>query len=294
MSRNAYHKRYQGDILNAYVGLTLEERGAYDTLLELMYDRLMPIPNDIRWIAGWFGCSTRKAKAVIDVLLERGKIYRLETGEISNKRFEIEREKRANYSRTQAENASKPKSIAAETPSTVNENKEIEKPNENEASAYQKPITINHKPEATTAEDVAPAVAVGKRCAEIMGVADDPRWLGNYSTGMVWLAEGFDPELDIYPTVTAIVASMRHKKRPMPGSLKYFTNAIRERYLERRGGAIATRPVEFVTVSQGTPEHRAWLSYFKSQGRKTKFLETLKEMAVPTPWPPTEAMKQTA
>lgn len=105
MSRTVWHKRFHGDALNGYMGLSLEERGAYTTLLDLMYDSdwEIGIPDRERWVAGHLNVSTRRWNALRKSLLEAGKIDIVD-GFISNFRYRKERENALNISRKRAEN----------------------------------------------------------------------------------------------------------------------------------------------------------------------------------------------
>lgn len=102
MKGNPWHKRYHSDALSGYMGLSLEERGAYTTLLDMLYDRGEPIPENERLLAGYFGVSVRKARALIGSLVEKRKIVRTGDGFLTNKRFESE----LKTSRKHAENGS--------------------------------------------------------------------------------------------------------------------------------------------------------------------------------------------
>jgi len=107
MSGNPWHKRYHSNALSGYMALTLEERGAYTTLLDMLYDRGEPIVENERLIAGYLGVSLRKARAVLESLIEKGKIRRVDGGLLTNDRFEKERENDAKTTRKLAENGSK-------------------------------------------------------------------------------------------------------------------------------------------------------------------------------------------
>lgn len=72
-----WYARYHRDALDGMLSLTLEERGAYNTLLDLIYSRGQPIPDDGRWLAGWMGCSLRKWNTIRAGLIFRGKIHAL-------------------------------------------------------------------------------------------------------------------------------------------------------------------------------------------------------------------------
>ncbi|QCN95863.1 helix-turn-helix domain-containing protein [Azospirillum argentinense] len=78
-------------------------------------------------------------------------------------------------------------------------------------------------------------VTVGMQVLRIVGVADDPNWLGNYSRVSKWLADGADPEQDIFPTVERIMA--RRGAQGPPRSLEYFDRAIADAIASR------TRPL---------------------------------------------------
>lgn len=74
MSRLDWHPRYHRDALEGMRGLSLEDRGAYTTLLDLMYDRAAGVPDDERFVAGWLGCSVRLWRAIRDRLIRAGKV----------------------------------------------------------------------------------------------------------------------------------------------------------------------------------------------------------------------------
>lgn len=111
MSRRTmpYHRRYHGDALQGYRKLTLEERGAYTTILDLIYDEGGPIDNNRRWLAGELNCSLRKVDSLLSALLSVRKIYITPAGKISNHRCEQELENALTISRKRSENASKPR-----------------------------------------------------------------------------------------------------------------------------------------------------------------------------------------
>lgn len=54
--------------------LSLELRGAYNTLLDLIYDRGGPVPDDDRWLAGNMGVTVRRWKQLRAELVSTGRI----------------------------------------------------------------------------------------------------------------------------------------------------------------------------------------------------------------------------
>jgi len=86
MSALPYHKRYHGDALTGFMALTLEERGAYQTLLDMMYDRGGPLIDNERLLAGYMNCSVRKWVQLRQILIQKGKIIINRDGMICNNR----------------------------------------------------------------------------------------------------------------------------------------------------------------------------------------------------------------
>ncbi|MGV2135164.1 DUF1376 domain-containing protein [Agrobacterium vitis] len=88
--RLAYHRRYHAEALEGFRGLTLEQRGAYQTILDLIYDNGGPLEYRERWLAGQLNCSVRKARSLVTDLVELGKLYMSDDHMIANRRADIE------------------------------------------------------------------------------------------------------------------------------------------------------------------------------------------------------------
>lgn len=248
MSERPWHKRYHSDAIAGFMGLSLEERGAYQTLLDLMYDRQAPLIDDtedrMRLIAGYLGVGLRKYRSVTASLIQKGKLYRLPDGRLSNKRFEKEIKNKTKTSEKRAKNGKLGGEKKAEN---------WKKTNKNNDSSYQeleqKP-SYNQKPEArsqslenkttdsavsgppeTAAHDLQ---AIGDRCLEAMGISPkDPHWRGHYGFIAAWIANGWDVQLDILPTIKAVTARRTAKKQGLPRTLSFFTDAIADAYRNR-------------------------------------------------------------
>lgn len=155
MSRRTmpYHRRYQGDALQGYRKLTLEQRGAYTTILDLIYDEGGPIEFNERWLAGELNCSLRKAKALLDELLELRKIYVTRDGKISNHRAEQEIGNALKISRKRAENGSKRKDNSAEKPEKRSKNNDAVKQLLNNCGVIPVPEPYKNNNNSTVDED---------------------------------------------------------------------------------------------------------------------------------------------
>ena len=69
-----WHRRWHGNALHGYMVLTLEQRGAYTTLLDLMYDAGGPIWDDHRYLCGYLRCDPRVWRRIRQELIDLGKL----------------------------------------------------------------------------------------------------------------------------------------------------------------------------------------------------------------------------
>lgn len=123
MSDRPWHKRYHSDALSGFIVLSLEERGAYQTLLDLMYDRGGPMPDNDGLLARYMGVSIRKWKSLRDSLISLNKI-REQDGFLINERAIAEIENSSKTARKLAENGSKGGRKKSENAKKDNENNE--------------------------------------------------------------------------------------------------------------------------------------------------------------------------
>lgn len=106
MSNLPWYRRFPDNFIAGTVGLTLEEKGAYSLLLDLMYVRGGPVPDEPRYIAGVCNCSVRKWNAIRQRLIDLGKIE-VADGMLTNHRAEEELDIARKISREASENGSK-------------------------------------------------------------------------------------------------------------------------------------------------------------------------------------------
>lgn len=89
MGKIHWYKRDPDAALTGMMGLTLEERGAYNTILDLIYSQAGALPDDSRFISGWLRVDVRVWKRLRQRLIDLGKLYILE-GTIRNSRADRE------------------------------------------------------------------------------------------------------------------------------------------------------------------------------------------------------------
>ena len=80
-----WHKRYHLDALEGMRGLTLEQRGAYTTILDLLYLRGGSLPDDPMFISGWLGVFPKTWNRIRKCLIEDGKLI-AGNGQLTNRR----------------------------------------------------------------------------------------------------------------------------------------------------------------------------------------------------------------
>jgi len=103
--RENFYRRDPSKALAGMVGLTLEERGVYNTILDLLYSTWRPLDDNRAFIANWCGCAVQKLNPILNRLIERGRLIRFEEGGrayISDEAFEAERTAVKGASRTKS------------------------------------------------------------------------------------------------------------------------------------------------------------------------------------------------
>jgi uncharacterized protein YdaU (DUF1376 family) len=89
MSEIKWYKRDPNSALTGMMCLTLEERGAYNTVLDLIYTHGGKVIDDDRFLSGWMRCDIRVWKRIKKTLLELGKLE-ISDGHLTNLRATCE------------------------------------------------------------------------------------------------------------------------------------------------------------------------------------------------------------
>lgn len=75
MGNIRWYKRDPDAALTGMAVLSLEERGAYNTILDLIYSREGNLPDDERTIIRWMGGNVRTWRRIRRRLIDLGKLY---------------------------------------------------------------------------------------------------------------------------------------------------------------------------------------------------------------------------
>lgn len=90
MKGRPWYKRYPADILHGTMALNVAEKGAYNVVLDLIYDRGGPIPDDPKWLARQCGCSIQQWRTLRGGLIDHGKLTVTADGRLVNERATLE------------------------------------------------------------------------------------------------------------------------------------------------------------------------------------------------------------
>lgn len=140
MSGQPWYKRYPKDFIMGSLGMTLEEKGAYSMLLDLIYEHGKPIADEPRYISGVLGCSVKKWKTIREKLISLEKIT-VENGVISNFRANLELENSAKLHSKLVENGAKGGKKTAKKLQEPSKNNDVDKAPLKPTCATQKPDT---------------------------------------------------------------------------------------------------------------------------------------------------------
>lgn len=176
MSARPWYKRFPADFIAGTLQLSLEEKGAYSIVLDLIYDRRGPIPDDPAWISRVCGCSVRRWNQIRDKLITEKKIYVFQD-EISNVRAdnqilseEKEAVKRRESGRKGAEKTNEKRPVSNKN----NDMPEIlPKKTKRESRSYMpetREDTYVSSPARAPKDDVAAAFAMFNDTAERAGI----------------------------------------------------------------------------------------------------------------------------
>lgn len=94
MRRENFYRRDPGLALQGMSSMSLEERGVYNTVIDLLYLTWRPLEDDRGYIAGHCRCAVQKLNPILNRLIAAGKLVTFVEGGrsyISNPTFERER-----------------------------------------------------------------------------------------------------------------------------------------------------------------------------------------------------------
>lgn len=89
MPKLPWYKRYPDAALAGMMQLSLEQRGVFNTILDLFFLRVGNLPDDDRFVARWCGVDIRVYRRIKESLVELDKIQIVD-GQIHNRRADVE------------------------------------------------------------------------------------------------------------------------------------------------------------------------------------------------------------
>jgi uncharacterized protein YdaU (DUF1376 family) len=97
MARYHWYKRDPDAALAGMLELTLQERGAYNTIIDLLYARDGDVKDDDNMLLAALGCHGNEWRAVKSKLVAKGKIW-VEDGKLHAKRVDEALKERKEFS----------------------------------------------------------------------------------------------------------------------------------------------------------------------------------------------------
>jgi uncharacterized protein YdaU (DUF1376 family) len=209
MSARPWYRRYGSDFIAGTLGLTLEEKGAYSLILDLIYDHGGPIADDPRYIAGVCGCSVRKWNAIRATLVKAGKIE-VGDGTISNSRAIFELENDAKTTRKLSENGRTGGNKRAENEAARKENNGLAEAGLKHRAPVQNPESREEGKPSSSSGDKSPSL----RARDVKAAFE--RFTAAYPK-----REGTDPSKPAFDKFAAAVKSGTDPAAIIAGAVAY-------------------------------------------------------------------------
>lgn len=211
-----WYKRDPDAALAGMIGLSLEERAVYNTVIDLLYSRDGDLPTDDAFFAAACGCRPQVWRRIRDALIAKKKLHYKQGGKLTANRVETELKT--------ARKLILQKSVSSEKPNKNND------PPLREAVAPADTTTTTARKEregdARAREPLisSEAFALADEYRTVTGVdADDPGWVGFPYTAQIWITRGYQREI-----ILSIGARLTHNKR-----MSYHAAAIEGEYAKQ-------------------------------------------------------------
>ena len=246
MAEVPYIQLFQDDLLAGMLELSAEERGAYVTMLAMMWSKGRGLRDDNQWLARMCNVSTRKFGIIKNSLIELGKIavvdglivnYRaLETHENARKSREIAIENGSKGGKKRAENMAKTAGNSQSAPSnpsdpaSSSQNQSQNQLSQVSSVSSTQPHTDTPKP--TSASSGRAHVNFMTFGCELQEIAALPSNI-SFVPVRQWLEAGIDPDL-IRRVVENKASSQLAAGQPIR-SFNYFKEAILEAHAMATG-----------------------------------------------------------
>ena len=255
MGKLRWYKRDPDAALGGMIGLSLEERGAYNTVLDLIYSHDDQLADDDRFIAGWCQCDVRAWRRVKASLVEKKKLT-ASGGLLRNFRATSEvfhglrRIDQARYaggiggrkSHATRNNNNNLDEATAQATAQANRKRPLNTP-----TPTPTPTPMNHESSGAAAVSVAARAKaaaplpdekmlgekekmpgekidqIGEAACQAAGL-DAGRLAIDFAVVGRWLQAGYDAEREILPAIRGVAA--RANYQPPRSGLNYFTGPI--------------------------------------------------------------------
>ena len=213
-----FYKRDPDRALSGMAEMTLEQRGAYNSILDLLYSRDGDVPDDDRRVARMITCHWREYARVKSELIALGKVW-VEGGKLRAKRVQETIKEASDFAQDQSKRAAD----GWQKRKSSNKINEHSLPPGNALTPTPTP-TPSRQAGKGAAELVSEAIGF-----DITATEDGGLFL---SQAIAFMREGIDLELDLVPTIKRMRSEGRIPS-PLRKGLNYFRQSALDHKLAR-------------------------------------------------------------
>lgn len=289
MSVRPWYRRYPSDFIASTVKMSAEHKGVYSTLIDHMYDRGGPIPDEPRELARLCGCSTRRFNQIKTDLVEKHKKLVIKDGLIFQPRvvrqIAAEEEERSKFAEKGAKGGLKSAENRRKTEDKTPENKsESSKSNGLDTQGLETPS----KPLSPHSENPpTPLPGGGDSDWEVFkrewGVSD----ANHPDTEQIFAALSQPDREAAIAGVAGYIAESQKLKRARCTARKFLA----QRRWEGMPAA-STRTGPRLFLMPGKPQWAAWKEHYEAAGDSSALsmmqsrAENDRGIKFPSEWPP--------
>jgi len=167
MKGHPWYKRFPSDFVAGTLGLSLEEKGAYSLLIDLMHDRGGPLDKDLKALSIAFGCSPPRVERILAALLAKGKLIETAEGRLSNPRVEHDLQAAAVLREKQRQNGRRSAELRQNQRAKPLKNKESDSNKRQPTRSQRLEADAEAEAEAEADSQAAPAAATRNAAAAV-------------------------------------------------------------------------------------------------------------------------------
>lgn len=226
MGKMRWYKRDPDAALNGMAELSLAERGAYNSIIDLLYARDGNVPDDDVMVARMIRCHWREWRTIKASLIAKGKVHITADGKLTANRVAETIKEASEHSHKQGKTAARRWQDRKNTSENNKAAMPIQPQPEPQPEKIAAAATAREEPKKVEPLIPPEATALFAEMVEIAKVGDfiPPGWNAHYPAK--WLREGWKHEI----IIAAVRRVLGRPGRGPPNVIAYFEDAIAEEH----------------------------------------------------------------